>query len=171
MSTQENEDVVDDAKEAALSSLDQIRQILTGDQERDAKQRFKSIETRLGKEVDSLRADMRGRLSELSAKHAADLAALRKQLAEAQAADEARDDALAERIERLGDELAADFRERHEALRQEANARCDALAAAIAELSTRSVPRGELAGLFHELATRLAPLDQATPGDRSAQEG
>jgi len=159
------------ANEAALSSLDQIRNILTGDQQRDAKQRFKSIETRLGKEVDALRIDLRERLTKLAEKNSSDLATLRTELAEAYKQGESRDDALAERIERLGDELATEFRERQDAVRIELNARCDALGAAIAELSARSVPRTELADLFNELAARIAPLDTPAARNNSVQAG
>ncbi|MDF1799531.1 MAG: hypothetical protein P1V81_10175 [Planctomycetota bacterium] len=148
------------ANEAALSSLDQIRNILTGDQQRDAKQRFKSIEERLGKETEALRKDMRERLSKLAAKVEADHAALKSELAKASKQGEARDDALAERIERLSDELSTDLREGLDALRLELNARCDALGTALSELSARSVPRTELADLFQDLAARIAPPAQ-----------
>lgn len=156
-------------------NVDQIREILFGNQIRAVDERFKTVEKRMSKESDDLRKSLEKRIQELEKlldqfrDNAGDQ--LNRESAE-------RDASLSEVTKALATfrldaenqlaELQSDFNSEIKQVREEALAAQKALMGDLAslqaaqtersdQLDENKVDRGELAGFLSDIAGRLAP--------------
>ena len=137
------------SKDATTASLDQIQNIITGDQERENKKRFKTVEDRLGKEVSDLRAE------------------LKKQLQKQAEIGKAFDAKLAEVTERHSRELkrlASDQKLASETLKEEIVVSYNELGEenelGLQEIRDTMVCKEDLSGFFAEIALKLVNKKQ-----------
>ena len=164
------------------ASLDQIRNILVGDQERATQKRFKDLEARMVKDVAAVRKDLEAKQAEMAAEYDAEIEAMAAELEAANATGAQTSKAhtqkivdaqkhldgkiakLSERVTRLTKQLADDGKTRHKTLAAEMGERCDTLAEELEtgfeELRGSSVDKEELSAFFAEFALKLAGKKQ-----------
>ena len=166
------------AAKANAASLDQVREILFGDQARDVSQRLSQLEKRLEKQLSAVQADITKRFAAAEKANAARVDALREAL---ENEVEARSDGskqLSVDLRRSMSDLAAKLKDADRGLRASlsdldrqlgknrqalsaeirslATTSTQALSAATADLQDQKANREDLAVMFAEFAERLS---------------
>jgi DNA anti-recombination protein RmuC len=164
------------------ASLDQIRNILVGDQERATQKRFKDIEDRMARDLATLRKTLEKKSAEMAAEYDAELEGIAAELEAASATGaqtnkaqaqkvvdvqkhlDAKIAKLSERVTRLTKQQSEDLKTRLAALREELVGRLDELSEEVEtgfeELRASSVDKDELSSFFAEFALKLTGRKQ-----------
>ncbi len=166
------------SKDETANSLDQIRNILIGEKDRQDKKNFKDLHARLAKESQSMRAELSRSIDEVEAVAEKERVALRKELEQEVAArvegqtssarrlsDAAKrfDEKLAKlaekqkaALDKLNDKLQAELAAQHE----EFSARYEEIEAAVEELQATTVGKEDLSSFFANIALELVDKKQ-----------
>lgn len=148
------------AELGARENLARVRDILFGDQERTLRKSLDRIEARLGREVQTLRADLDRSLSELEAR-------------------------LGQQLESLGDRTSLDIEDvrreraaveaqieaRIDALREEHRTELEELRRALGEAREAQTDRSSLAEMLGEMAERLKSVPERTADGQGSLPG